>query len=332
MSQEPKNVQMTKFNLVGQGTVEIRPPESERIIESYDTSLRYLEAQFRRESGFPSYIAPAGDFNKRVPAPTEIFSSLIISQCLVDIGIKPIFLKNIPRLISKVTNSEGFIHFFFDRELLVADVDCTAVAYSLLISLGQKPPFLKRTIDRIVNNTNDYGIIEVYQEPGEEHAGRVDECVLVNALHLLYSVGRASEALPSEQLVSQTLKERKYLKGTRYYPSPDAFLYFLSRLVRDFVEPRRRYFADLISALYERLDERGAYMDLALRYAALDNIGFGDPKYSERILEHRTQRGNWMADSFFKYGRTSLYFGGEPLSTGLGIRASIQRTSKATLR
>ena len=300
-------------------------PPSKAIAVDHGQSLQYLEESFDPTFGFQSNIAPEGDFAKRMTSPPEIFSCLLVSQFLSDTGIEVGFLKHIPRLIQKVTNTKGFLHFFFDKKLLVADLDCTAVGYSLLIRMKETPNTLHGVIDGMVQNVDDAGVMEVYLKPAGEHAGRIDECVLVNALHLLYSVGRESEAKLSEQAVFDFLENNAFLHGTRYYPSPDAFLYFLSRLVRDFPKTRPRFLNGLMEAFYERREHTSTFVDLALRTAALDNLNIRNMAYHRKVLSSQTPGGYWQASPFFKYGRKNLYFGGAPLSTGLGIRATTHR-------
>ena len=297
----------------------------QRIITNLDTAstkaLNYLDLSFDTGSGFPSFIAPSGNFSKRKQSPPEIFSSLIISQCLVDIGIYPSFMDFIINHLNAVTNPSGFMHFFFDKTLLVADTDCTAVGHALLLSLNRPSPYLNLAIDKLIENTDPNGIIEVYQKPAGEHEGRIDANVLVNVLYLLHAVDRANEAALSERFVFQTLGRRTYLEGSRYYPSPDVFLYFLSRLVRDYPHTTSRYRGLLRKELVERKKISSTFLDISLRCAALDNIGLDASEYRDTIRRLQAHEGYWPAETFFKYGQTNRCFGGEALSTGFGIRA-----------
>ena len=300
----------------------IKQPPIDHPILDRKRALDFLEKNFKKFVGFPSYIAPDGDFTRRTPSPPEIFSCLLISQCLLDMGIRPWFFDSVPQLIALATNRTGYVHFFLDHKLLVADVDCTAVGCSILLEMKQPPDTLQLVVDSLLRNTNNQGIIEVYEKPAGKHEGRIDACVLVNALHLFYSLNREDEARPSEDFVSETLTQQNYLLGTRYYPSPEAFLYFLSRLVRDYPKARRRHGKRLLKELFERRNASDSFLDLALRCAALDNLGKCTPKYRETIIRQQYRGGYWPAVSVFKYGGANRYFGGEALSTAIGLRAS----------
>ena len=58
----------------------------------------------------------------------------------------------------------------------------------------------------------------------------VDPVVCVNALRLFYLQGREKQVSRTFDWVLDVLRNRAYQAGTRYYPSPDLFLYFLTRL------------------------------------------------------------------------------------------------------
>ena len=294
---------------------------SENYFPHIRQGVRFLERSFDEQIGFEAFLAPNGNFSRSQQAPPEIFTSLLIAHSLVDVNIRPQFLDKVPKLIQLATNAEGLVHFFYDHKRLEADIDCTAVAYALLLRLGHLPKRLPGIVDRLLANVNEDGIIEVYAQPAGERAGRVDACVLVNALYLLYAVERASEAAPSEALVYQTLKQGAYLAGSRYYPSPDAFLYFLSRLVRDFVDARKQFGGLLMEALFSRRKLRGATVDLSMRSGAMDNVHMNVEKMREIISGTQTHDGRWGAAPLFKYGRSEVFFGSDALSTALSVQA-----------
>ncbi|MCJ1252112.1 hypothetical protein MMC30_009350 [Trapelia coarctata] len=60
---------------------------------------------------------------------------------------------------------------------------------------------------------------------------RLDSVVCVNVLHLFYKHGRSQQLGPTLAWVHAVLLHRAYTDGTLYYPSPNTFLYFLSRLL-----------------------------------------------------------------------------------------------------
>ncbi len=286
-----------------------------------DSALAYLTKIFDPTDGFPSYIAPDGYFNNRQPSPPEVFTTMIVYNCLNDSALTPVFFEEIPKIVNRAINKNGFMHFFGDHNLLAADTDCTAVGYSILLDYNIMPSSMPDAVEKMVTNTCDSGIIEVYEKPAGKHEGRIDACVLVNILHCLYRLSLQDKARPSEDYVFDRLVQKKYLNGTRYYPSPDVFLYFLSRLVRDYDKANSRFGDLLIQELKQRENLTEPFLDFTFRVAAMNNIGISNPQHKINIIEHQNANGSLPAESFFKYGSSNLFFGGEALSTAVAIRA-----------
>ncbi|MBN1605365.1 MAG: hypothetical protein JW940_01970 [Polyangiaceae bacterium] len=286
-------------------------------------ATEYLAREFSADHGFASWTSPFRDFSRRVRAPAECFTSAVIGQVLTDGGLEPPYLGGLLDVVGTCINEEGFIHFFQDPSLLEADVDCTGVGHALLLESGRVYPRFVDTIDRLANNTRSDGIIQVYANAREEHEGRVDECALANALYLLFVVGRENEAEPSYELVRRTLVDEGYLCGSRYYPCPDTFLYFMSRIVRDF--PRTH--AELLELLRRRLIDRfgtdTSCLDRAIRVAAADNVGVLDIPDLEVVAQAQRPDGSWAAAPFFCFGESQRYLGSEALSTAFAVRALV---------
>ena len=60
---------------------------------------------------------------------------------------------------------------------------------------------------------------------------RVDPVVCVNVLTLFYANGRGEELPRTFAWVREILINRGYTDGTRYYPTPECFLFFMARLL-----------------------------------------------------------------------------------------------------
>jgi hypothetical protein len=283
----------------------------------------YLGCEFSPEYGFASWTSPFRDFSRRVRAPAECFTSAVIGQVLTDGGLEPPYLGELLDVVRGCINEEGFIHFFLDASLLEADVDCTGVGHALLHEWNQGYPRLAETIGRLVNNTRSDGIIEVYANAGQEHEGRVDECALANALYLLFVVGREGEAEASYEVVRKTLVEESYLCGSRYYPCPDTFLYFVSRIVRDFPRTHAELLEPLRRRLIDRFGTDTSCLDRAIRVAAADNVGMLDIPDLEVVAQAQRPDGSWAAGPFYCFGTTRRYLGSDALSTAFAVRALV---------
>jgi Terpene synthase family 2, C-terminal metal binding len=273
-------------------------------------------------NGFPSFISRDPGFSSRVESPEEVFTPMLILRSLGDSGLDVPGEKQQLNRVRRAFTHQGFVHFFVDRGLLVADVDCTAVALELMRKHGVSLPFdLDRTLDAIAANLDDAGVLRVYLDPDESRKDRVDAAVCANALYLFYLFGREADVKASEQYVWDHLTRAQFLAGTRYYPSPDIFLLFLSRLLRDFERSRARFAAAVEERIRGRLGLPGSNIELSARIAAAGNVGFLAERELEELVLAQGADGSWLATPCFRFGRQQGYFGGESLSTAWGAHA-----------
>jgi hypothetical protein len=287
-----------------------------------DKALFFLENQIQLNTNFPSWIAEDVNFVKKVLSPEEIFSTMLIIDALSDCHVKLSCHQRLLENLQNFCNQAGWIHFFYDQSLLPADVDCTSVGLAILVKNNVLLNCnIQNMVEQIINNTNEDGIIEVYAKPSGHRSGRLDAVVCVNALYFLYLMGRESSAVKTEEFVLQTLLSREYLKGTRYYPLPDIFLYFLSRLVRDFEHSNSHFLQPLRENITGRLKLPSVGLELLLKIAAANNLGINTENFIDKIAQEQQANGSWVAQTFFKYGRSNRFFGGECLSTAFGYRA-----------
>src|SRR5690606_2561981 len=108
-----------------------------------------------------------------------------------------------------------------------------------------------------------------------------------------------------------------------YYPSGDTFLYFLSRLLRDFERLQQDFLEPLHAVLVRRFGQEGCALSRATRVAAADNVGLFDPDDLAWIAAAQRPDGSWPPGAFFKYGRASRYFGSEAVTTAFALRALV---------
>jgi len=285
-------------------------------------ALKYLRER-GAPNGFPACISNDPDFSQQTPAPEEIFTPMLVLNAFADANLgAPEQERQLERVYQSFT-AEGLVHFFADREKLIADIDCTSVALELMVKHGAWLPFdIDVTLNVIAGNVDAAGVLRVYIGDDPSRQERVDAAACVNALYLFYLLEREDEVAASEDYVWEHLTGAGLSQGTRYYSSPDIFLLFLSRLVRDFGVPRRRFAA----ALEERLRERFATPDssaleLAARVAAAANIGLVAERDLSELVRQQRSDGSWPAAPCFRFGRQERYFGSESLSTAWGLRA-----------
>ncbi|MFI1004836.1 hypothetical protein ACIP10_12255 [Streptomyces galbus] len=240
---------------------------------------------------------------------------------------------------------------------LPADTDSTALALGALYDAGLLPAAelragaqellraaapaaglpRQRAADREGGRVRP-GVFMVYWEDGEEpgtlpRGPKQDPVACANALHtlLLADLAGSDEARgvadATAGFLAEHLASGRFLSGTRYYPSPDAFLYAVSRLCARFPDAARPLTAPARLAL-ERTGTgasatTGSVLEVALRVLAADYLGVTAGQDERRVRLARAQRpdGSWPADAYYRMGRFPVYFGSPYLTTVFALSA-----------
>lgn len=305
---------------VGTGTAEARRSERE---SPHHSAYDFIErAWFLGNDGFECWVSADPDFTAPEPVQREIFTAMVILDLLQDSRLSSSIRARITALLRRKRTRDGLHHFFVDETLLPADADCTGIANSLLYgtgAIGRDEAMV--AVRKILANTDQAGIVSVYFTDQPSRKDIIDPTVCANALHFVALMDVHEGTAPSEEFLLETLHTRAYESGTRYYPSPDAFLYFLSRLVGSFPERYPQFAVPLRHAVLERQGANDRPLERAFRIAAADLLAL--PAHRERAQLSALQRrdGGWPADVFFRYGRSQKYFGSEALTTAFSLRA-----------
>lgn len=145
----------------------------------------------------------------------------------------------------------------------------------------------------------------------------------MNALNLFYTYGRGSELQNTLYWVQEVLRNRAYLDGTRYYDTPECFLYFLSRLLAS--SDDQNLHEALMPLLKERVQERigveGDALTLAMRILVTDFVGIRNEVDLRALLPLQCVDGGWEIGWMCKYGSSGLRIGNRGLTTALAIKA-----------
>jgi hypothetical protein len=166
---------------------------------------------------------------------------------------------------------------------------------------------------------------------GPAHGPAQDAVACANALCLLRAAQDLGMRDPSGTIaataryVAGHLGSGRYLAGTRYYPSPEAFLFAASRLCR-FPDLRAVLAAGVrqaITGLETGRDEQPAPLSLALRICAAANAGLaaGQPQRLAMLAARQLPGGAWSASAYYKLGRHRVYFGSAAITTLFAVRA-----------
>ncbi|MFI2645756.1 terpene synthase family protein [Streptomyces sp. NPDC018610] len=113
------------------------------------------------------------------------------------------------------------------------------------------------------------------------------------------------------------------------YPSPDAFLYALSRLCARFPDAVQVLTAPARRALEQSSGGSsaacGSVLEIALRTLAADNLDVTTGQHERRVRLAQTQRpdGLWPASAYYRMGRFPVYFGSSYLTTVFAMSALV---------
>ena len=148
--------------------------------------------------------------------------------------------------------------------------------------------------------------------------------VCINVLNLFYKHGRGHELDRTLQWVYQVLLHRAYLEGTRYYSTPESFLFFLSRfIVSSSSHPELdQYFTPLLKErIQERIGAEGDALALAMRILVCRTVGLKDEIDLRALLPLQCDDGGWEASWIYKYGSSGISIGNRGLTTAFAINA-----------
>ncbi|WP_331730233.1 hypothetical protein OHV05_36015 (plasmid) [Kitasatospora sp. NBC_00070] len=270
--------------------------------------------------------------------------------------------RRVARLVSQIETArwKNRYRFFPHANGFPADTDCTGMAAGALYGRGllsaasldacvrdllqatapttALPGQARPSDDTILVPAVPLVYWEDDTEPGTGRRGRKHDAVAcANALHTVQlSNSVAAQAAEftgaSHRYLADHLASGRYLDGTRYYPSPDAFLYALSRLCARFPTSARVLSNPLHQAFSEReatasaealASRTSSALDIALRTLTADNLSRTDGQAERRLLLAQAQRGDgsWPACSYYRMGRFPVYFGSSYLTTVFALQA-----------
>lgn len=286
-------------------------------------AFRFLERAWLEGDGvFPCWVSPTEDFAHHQDTAPEIFTAMVILDLLVDSPISLTLKADVLELLRTKRSTQGVHHFFTDESKLPADTDCTAVAHSLLLgALGVPRRSLIKVARMIASNVCGEGVLATYFTRDPKRQNIVDPVVCANGLQFLTLMALADLAAPTVAFLYDVLEQRMYEQGTRYYPSPDAFLYSLSRLVGRFPQEYGRFWPLLQRRLRERMAATEVPLEMAFRAISAQWLDLRGPDQKALTLL-QTSTGAWPAGPFFRYGRSGVFFGSECLTTAFCLRAT----------
>jgi len=251
----------------------------------------------------------------------------------------------IRNLVSLVDHEREW-NFFQGKPILTTeafpcDLDTTSLALTVT---GRPKEVISSVLDQMLNYVDKDGIVQVSPVSPPIHFSvpdlhqsfnslrqtyfdhrrlRFDPVVCVNVLTLFYAHGRGEELPRTFAWVREVLINRGYTDGTRYYATPECFLFFMARLL----EQIKGTNADLSlrpifrQRVQERIGSEGDALALAMRVLACASVGIRDEMDLRTLLSLQQEDGGWEAGWMYKYGSSGISIGNRGLTTALAINA-----------
>jgi len=142
-------------------------------------------------------------------------------------------------------------------------------------------------------------------------------------LTFFYVNGRGHELPKTFAWVKEVLINRGYTDGTRYYATPECFLFFMARLlewVKD-ADADHSLRPILRQRVQERIGSEGDALSLAMRVIACASVGIRDEMDLRTLLNLQQEDGGWESGWMYKYGSSGINIGNRGLTTALAINA-----------
>lgn len=196
------------------------------------------------------------------------------------------------------------------------DVDCNSLAYSVFDHLDDGAR--QGVMDQMLQYVDSEGILQGYLSDDKV---RVDILMCVNGLALFNEYGRGHQLAATEEWIFKVLDTRAFRDGTHYYPSPDVFLYYVSRLLRKAPNLRQRFGHVLRDCVLERTEAGGDALALASRLIAAARCGVRNDRNMERLLALQREDGSWEAGVVYQFTRVSGVAWHQGLTVSLAVLA-----------
>ncbi|MCX4242472.1 prenyltransferase/squalene oxidase repeat-containing protein [Paraliomyxa miuraensis] len=324
------------LRVVPSGSSVVMPPLD------FERPLQLMQLAWKHgKSHFPCHTGRDRSLKGGTPVHAESFTAMVVADLLLDLPVDPqqrMLVREIQTMLERELGEEEDVFYFFkEHERLPADADCTAVGLSVLLRGGVSGQRIReranRALDLILSNVSAEGVVETYFDPTGERTGIVDPVVCCNVLYLAFALGRGDEAQATLEYVKQVLEEEGYLEGTRYYHSPDTFLYFLGRVVHFFPKETEELLREqLEAAVKRRLGCSGHTLDVAQRAILCAWLEMEDGGELDRLRAMQEGDGFWPTDALFRYGRKKVFFGSRVMTAAFVMGALAAKQASAERR
>ncbi|KAL4928812.1 uncharacterized protein BDV17DRAFT_291437 [Aspergillus undulatus] len=150
---------------------------------------------------------------------------------------------------------------------------------------------------------------------------RFDAVIALNILVAFHKYGRGYELPQTFDRIHNILLNRAYIHGTRYYQSPEWFLYYASRLLHyaNDATVREKLEAPLRKCLVERVNVAGDAFRLGMRLLAFNALGIENRFDVERLKGMQLEDGGWGASEMYGFPTEREVVGNRGTTTAFAI-------------
>jgi len=293
------------------------------LIKKKITGEAYLNSRLRSFPFCKSFVGDGVELIASTDFSKEIFSTAVILHSYSSLPND--IIKSMSKEILNHDGQNNLRWCFYKNEAkpenFPDDLDTTSMVLSFLLHNNKctKEDIIP-VAEQMMNNRNEDGIIQVYFD---DNRPRIDAIVAINILYLMHQIGygEREELKESEAFVYEFLMSKEYLMGTRYYPAPDVFLFFLSRLLVDFPNRFKKFHRPLTKTLISRVNCSSFALERALRVIAMKKLGIVNRVDFLKLLDDQLEDGGWPMYGLFIAPRSNTYFGSRELTSSFALEA-----------
>ncbi|CAG8251042.1 unnamed protein product [Penicillium salamii] len=197
------------------------------------------------------------------------------------------------------------------------DMDTTALA---LVVLDYEAEVAHSILDEMLNHVNDEGLVQIYTDKSRP---RVDAIIALNVLVAFFKYGRGYELPRTLDWIQNILLNRAYIHGTRYYQSPEWFLYYTTRLLTYSNDPslKERLEAPLRTRVRERIGVNGDAFCLGMRLMSCNFLGIENIADKEQLRSMQQEDGGWAASAMYLFPTEAKVIGNRGTVTAYAVKA-----------
>lgn len=151
----------------------------------------------------------------------------------------------------------------------------------------------------------------------------MDAIIALNVLTAFYKYGRGYELPQTLDWIQNILLNRAYIHGTRYYQSPEWFLYYATRLLAYSKDPslKERLEAPLRTRLIERIGVNGDAFCLGMRLLACNSLGIENTPDKEQLASMQQADGGWKPSAMYFFPTDKKEVGNRGTTTAFAVKA-----------